>query len=116
MSTPTLQLVPGGEDETVPFYDEGLSVETAAALFNGGEIDLDLQGPWPRRVKVRRHAEEEWVKRFHEESDAESRKVQEELNEINQQQILKRVLPAIRATAIAWRFPIGLGCGRSFRR
>jgi protein phosphatase len=54
MSTPTLQLVPGGEDETVPFYDEGVSVETAEALFNGGEIDLDLQGPWPRRVKVRR--------------------------------------------------------------
>ena len=57
-----------------------------------------------RRVKVRRHAEEEWVKRFHEASESESRKVQEELNEINQQQILKRVLPAIRSATspTAW--------------
>ena len=57
-----------------------------------------------RRVKARRQAEEEWVKRFHESSDAESRRVQDELNEINQQQILKQALPWVRAVtgAAAW--------------
>jgi serine/threonine protein phosphatase PrpC len=56
LSTPTLQLIAGGEEDDAPFYEEGLSAETAEALFNGGEIDLDLQGPWPRRVRVRRCA------------------------------------------------------------
>ncbi len=39
-----------------------------------------------RRVKTRLQAEEQWVKRFHESSEAESRKLQDELNEINQEQ------------------------------
>jgi RNA polymerase sigma factor (sigma-70 family) len=57
-----------------------------------------------RRVKAQRQAEEQWVKRFHEASEAESRKVQDELNEINQQQILKRVLPRVRSSTsqLAW--------------
>ena len=58
-AAPVLQIVHGApdDDDEVPFYDGGVSVETAQALFNGGEIDLDLQGPWPRRVKVRRCAQ-----------------------------------------------------------
>jgi RNA polymerase sigma-70 factor (ECF subfamily) len=58
-----------------------------------------------RRVKVRAQAEEQWVRRFREESDSESRRVQDELNEINRQQILKRVLPRVRSTTshTAWR-------------
>jgi RNA polymerase sigma factor (sigma-70 family) len=57
-----------------------------------------------RRVKVRRQAEEQWVKRFHDASETESRKVQDELNEINRQQILKRVLPRVRSATspTAW--------------
>jgi RNA polymerase sigma-70 factor, ECF subfamily len=57
-----------------------------------------------RRVKVRRQAEEEWVKRFHESSEAESRKLQDELNEINQQQILRQALPRVHSetSATAW--------------
>jgi RNA polymerase sigma factor (sigma-70 family) len=57
-----------------------------------------------RRVKVRVQAEEQWVKRFHEASESESRKVQDELNEINRQQILKRVLPNVRSATspTAW--------------
>jgi RNA polymerase sigma-70 factor (ECF subfamily) len=50
-----------------------------------------------RRVKVRRQAEEEWVKRFHESSEAESKRLQDELNEINQEQVLKRALPRVHA-------------------
>jgi RNA polymerase sigma-70 factor, ECF subfamily len=50
-----------------------------------------------RRFKTRRQAEEEWVKRFHESSEAESRKVQDELNEINQQQILNQALPRVHS-------------------
>jgi RNA polymerase sigma factor (sigma-70 family) len=57
-----------------------------------------------RRAKVRVQAEEQWVKRFHEASESESRKVQDELNEINRQQILKRVLPSVRSATsrTAW--------------
>ncbi len=57
-----------------------------------------------RRVKTRRHAEEEWVKRFHESSEVESQKVQDELNEINQQQILKQALPRVHSVTsrTAW--------------
>ena len=55
-ASPKLQLV-APDDDDVPFYDPGLTAETAAALFSGGEIDLDLQGPWPRRVKVHRCAQ-----------------------------------------------------------
>ena len=57
-----------------------------------------------RRFKARRQAEEQWVKRFHESSDAESRKVQDELNEINQELILKRALPSVhsKTSRTAW--------------
>ena len=53
---------------------------------------------------MRRQAEEQWVKRFHESSEAESRKLQDELNEINQEQILKRALPRVHSTTsrTAW--------------
>jgi hypothetical protein len=40
-----------------------------------------------RRVNVRRRAEEEWARRFQNADEAESRKVQQELNQINHQQI-----------------------------
>jgi len=50
-----------------------------------------------RRVKVRRQAEEEWVKRFQAADEGESQKVQQELNEINRQQFLERALPRVRA-------------------
>ena len=50
-----------------------------------------------RRVKVRRRAEEEWARRFQNADEAESRKVQQELNQINHQQILARVLPRVRS-------------------
>ena len=58
-----------------------------------------------RRVKAQRQAEEQWVRRFHEASEAESCRVQEELNEINQQHILKRVFPRVRSTSseLAWK-------------
>ena len=57
-----------------------------------------------RRAKVRVQAEEQWVKRFYEANESESRKVQDELNEINRQQILKRVLPRVRSATsqTAW--------------
>jgi RNA polymerase sigma-70 factor, ECF subfamily len=57
-----------------------------------------------RRFKARRQAEEQWVKRFHESSEAESRKVQDELNEINQELILKRALPSVhsKTSRTAW--------------
>jgi RNA polymerase sigma factor (sigma-70 family) len=57
-----------------------------------------------RRVKTRRHAEEEWIKRFLVADEAESRKVQEELNEINYREIIDRALPRVRAvtSARAW--------------
>ena len=50
-----------------------------------------------RRVKARRQAEEEWVKRFLIADEAESRKVHQELNEINYRQIIDRALPRVRA-------------------
>ena len=57
-----------------------------------------------RRVKVRRQAEEEWVKRFQSADEAESRKLHQELNEINHQQILERALPRVRSvtSSTAW--------------
>ena len=57
-----------------------------------------------RRVKARRQAEEQWVKRFYESSEAESRKLQDELNEINQEQVLKRALPRVhsKTSRTAW--------------
>ena len=50
-----------------------------------------------RRVKARRQAEEEWVKRFLIADEAESRKLHQELNEINYRQIVDRALPRVRA-------------------
>ena len=57
-----------------------------------------------RRVKARRHAEEEWVKRFLVADEAESRKVHQELNEINYREIIDRALPRVKSvTSIrAW--------------
>ena len=43
-----------------------------------------------RRVKARRQAEEEWVKRFLVADEAESRKLHQELNEINYREIVDR--------------------------
>jgi RNA polymerase sigma factor (sigma-70 family) len=58
-----------------------------------------------RRVKARRQAEEQWVKRFQKDDESESRKLHEELNEINHQQILEMALPRVRPlmSARAWR-------------
>jgi RNA polymerase sigma factor (sigma-70 family) len=58
-----------------------------------------------RRVKARRQAEEHWVKRFQRDDEAESRKLHEELNEINQQQILEIAMPRVRAlmSSRAWK-------------
>jgi RNA polymerase sigma factor (sigma-70 family) len=50
-----------------------------------------------RRVKSRRLAEEEWVKRFLIADEAESRKVYRELNEINYREIVDRALPRVRS-------------------
>jgi len=57
-----------------------------------------------RRVKARRQAEEGWVVRFQSADEAESRKLHQELNEINHQQILQRALPRVRAvtSSKAW--------------
>jgi RNA polymerase sigma-70 factor (ECF subfamily) len=57
-----------------------------------------------RRAKAGRRAEEEWVQRFQREDEAESRKVHEELNEINDRQVLERVLPRVRSVTsrTAW--------------
>ena len=50
-----------------------------------------------RRVKARKLAEEEWVKRFLIADEAESRKLHQELNEINYRQIVDKALPRVRA-------------------
>ncbi len=50
-----------------------------------------------RRAKSRRRAEENWVARFQNIDEAESQRVQQELNEINQQQILERALSRVRS-------------------
>jgi hypothetical protein len=57
-----------------------------------------------RRVKAGQRALEAWVERFQQEDEAESRKVHEELNEINEQQILARALPRVRSvtSSTAW--------------
>src|SRR5262249_50190578 len=57
-----------------------------------------------RKHKAQRQAEEEWVKRFHDSNEAESLRLHDELNEINQQQILKRVLVQVRSVTspTAW--------------
>src|SRR5262245_55348198 len=57
-----------------------------------------------RRIKTRRQAEEAWGERFQIESDAESLRVQNELNEINQEHILAKALPSVRlvTSATAW--------------
>jgi RNA polymerase sigma-70 factor, ECF subfamily len=57
-----------------------------------------------RRMKARKQAEEQWVKRFLIADEAESRKLHEELNEINYREIINRALPRVRAvtSAKAW--------------
>ena len=50
-----------------------------------------------RRVKSRRRAEEAWIDRFLIADEANSEKVQEELNAINQQEILERAFARVRA-------------------
>jgi RNA polymerase sigma-70 factor (ECF subfamily) len=57
-----------------------------------------------RRAKSARRAEEGWVERFQREDEAESRKVHEELNQINDRQILERALPRVRSvtSSTAW--------------
>jgi RNA polymerase sigma-70 factor (ECF subfamily) len=58
-----------------------------------------------RRAKAQRQAEEEWVKRFQRDDEAESQKLHQELNEINHQQILERAMPRVRSvtSSRAWR-------------
>jgi RNA polymerase sigma factor (sigma-70 family) len=57
-----------------------------------------------RRIKSRRRAEEKWVERFQDADEAESDKVQQELNAINQQQILEKALARVRSetSSKAW--------------
>jgi RNA polymerase sigma factor (sigma-70 family) len=57
-----------------------------------------------RRNKVRRTAEEEWVRRFLVADESESLRVYRDLEGINQQQILEKVLPRIRSSSssMAW--------------
>jgi RNA polymerase sigma-70 factor, ECF subfamily len=57
-----------------------------------------------RRVKVRQHAEEEWVKRFKIGDESEGRKLEKELDEINHQRFLEMSLARVRtvASATAW--------------
>ena len=57
-----------------------------------------------RREKAGRKAENEWIKRFQSDDEAESRKVQEELDTINRQQILERALARVRSetSSTAW--------------
>jgi RNA polymerase sigma factor (sigma-70 family) len=57
-----------------------------------------------RRIKVRRRAEEEWVNRFLVADETESRQLHRELEEINRQQILEKVLPLVQSvtTSTAW--------------
>jgi RNA polymerase sigma factor (sigma-70 family) len=58
-----------------------------------------------RRVKARRQAEEEWVKRFQRDDEAESQKLHVELNEFNHQQILELAMPRVRSmtSSRAWK-------------
>jgi hypothetical protein len=44
----------GAEPFFDPALEEFLTAEAAQALLNGGEIDLDVRGPWPGKVYVRR--------------------------------------------------------------
>jgi RNA polymerase sigma factor (sigma-70 family) len=57
-----------------------------------------------RRVKAQRQAEDAWVRRFESADESERRKLNEELNEINHQQILEKAMPRVRAvtSATAW--------------
>jgi RNA polymerase sigma-70 factor (ECF subfamily) len=57
-----------------------------------------------RREKAGRKAEEMWVRRFESGDDAESRKLDLELDEINRQQILERAMALVRSetSRTAW--------------
>ena len=58
-----------------------------------------------RRVKVRQHAEEGWVLRFKISNESESRKLEQELDAIEQARFLELALSRVRSVASekAWR-------------
>jgi RNA polymerase sigma factor (sigma-70 family) len=58
-----------------------------------------------RRVKVRRRAEQEWVHRFQEADESESRKLHEELEKIHRERILEKAVACVRSTtsSTAWK-------------
>jgi protein phosphatase len=53
LSGPTLEVVTAEIDE-LPLLDEAGVAEAIAALQRGDAIDVDLHGPWPGRLRVRR--------------------------------------------------------------
>jgi hypothetical protein len=52
VEAPDLEVGP----ESGPALDELITAEEAEALASGGEIDLDVRGPWPGKAVVRRCA------------------------------------------------------------
>jgi protein phosphatase len=53
---PTLQIVASPEVEELPLLDDHAVADLMAAFARGEDIDLDLHGPWPARLAVRRCA------------------------------------------------------------
>jgi RNA polymerase sigma-70 factor (ECF subfamily) len=58
-----------------------------------------------RRVKVRRNAEQEWVRRFLSDDGSESRKLHRELEKLHRQRILEKALECVRSVTPSkvWR-------------
>jgi protein phosphatase len=56
-ASPTLELTPDMRVEEVPLLDEEQIADAIAAFSRGDSIDLDLRGPWPGRLAVRRCTE-----------------------------------------------------------
>jgi protein phosphatase len=54
--SPTLELTADMRVEEVPLLDEEQIADAIAAFSRGDSIDLDLRGPWPGRLAVRRCA------------------------------------------------------------
>jgi protein phosphatase len=54
VEAPEVEIAPISEPLPDPALEEILSAEAALALLEGGEIDLDLRGPWQGKVAVRR--------------------------------------------------------------
>lgn len=52
--SPTLELTASMRVEEVPLLDEEQIADAIAAFSRGDSIDLDLRGPWPGRLAVRR--------------------------------------------------------------